>query len=367
MAGERVTPLWRSLERRLPEGFAGRHQWLWILTPDSLPAPDALEQLVERLLTVTDEESHSALQVVGAKQLHAAPGDVDRDVGEDWPDRLVDVGLSSARSGEVVPTTEPMELDQGQYDGRDAVGAVSLHGMLVHAPLVGDLGGFDPALAGDHAAARFADRAREVGAHVVVAPQARIRRLHPPRREQVHRLGGTLHLPAEQRIGQIRRRLAEIPPLATPPLWLGGWLAALLRLIGLTAVKAPDAGVGELVASARALLNLRALAHARRFAAQGRRAALERLRRDERIASARAARELVRAGRRSSRRLRLPAQSVRAERRRSLTAQTVAPQQGDDGAQDASMLAVGSGDGEFDQLASRRSGTGWACSCCCSD
>lgn len=362
MAGERVTPLWRGLERRLPEGFAGRHQWLWILTADSLPAPDALEQLVERLLTVTDEETHAALQVVGAKQLHAAPDDGDaarvaaRDAGAGRPDRLIDVGLSSARSGEVVPTTEPMELDQGQYDGRDAVAAASLHGMLVHAPLFGDLGGFDPTLSGDHAAARFADRAREVGAHVVVAPQARIRRLTPPRREQVHRLGGTLHLPAEQRIGQIRRRLAEAPLLTTPVLWLGGWLAALLRLLGLTAVKAPDAGVGELVASARALLNLRALVHARRFAAEGRRAVLERLRRDERLASTRAARELVRDGRRTSRRLRLSAARVRAERRRSLTAQTVAPPQGDDGAPEAATLAAGSGDGEFDQLASRRSG-----------
>ncbi|MGQ7787718.1 hypothetical protein [Nesterenkonia sp. K-15-9-6] len=335
--GSRVTSLWRQLERRLPEGFSDAADWLWILPEDAAPEPGTLAALEERLFTVTDEETHPDIQVVGAKQLD--PGD-----------RLVDVGLWSARSGEVIPLNEPKELDQGQYDGRDAVPAVAAHGMLVRASLFGALGGFDPTLPADYAAAQFCRRARETGAHVVVAPDARIRRLDPPPRTEVHRLGGMLHLPSPARRAQVRRRLAEAPAAAVPLLWLGQWLAAVLRAVVLTAVKAPDAAVAQLAATVVALLDPATILHSRRFIRQGRRAA------GAPPASQR---------RRVERAARLDAAALRAHRRRLPTAETVAPQHagyGLAGARTAdeddhdALLGQDSAHGEFDQMPTRRSG-----------
>ncbi|WP_157075307.1 hypothetical protein [Nesterenkonia jeotgali] len=354
--GTTVTQLWRSLERGLPDGFAPRHQWLWILPAGTIPTSDALQRLEERLFTVKDEETHAQIQVIGAKQLAA-----------ETPERLVNVGLYNARSAEVLTATEPKELDQGQYDGRDAVPAVSGEGMLVHASLFGDLGGFDPALSGDYAAAQFCRRAREVGAHIVVEPTARVLREDPPRRDTVHRLGGTLYLPAEQRVSQIRRRLATVTPLAVPFLWLGMWIAALLRLIGLTVVKAPDAGAGEFFAAVRALFSWGAIGHTRRFAAQGRKAALARLHRDEQI---RSTSEVLRAGRQSEAHMMLRGSDLRAQRRSAMTAETVSvPRtrftpgfygEPEDTAErennEDALLEIGASDGEFDEMPSRRSG-----------
>ncbi|GAA1145327.1 hypothetical protein [Nesterenkonia lutea] len=354
--GTKNTQLWRSLERQLPDGFNPRHQWLWILPAGTIPTTDALERLEERLFTVKDEEHHSQIQVIGAKQLYA-----------ETPERLVNVGLFSARSGEVLTGTEPKELDQGQYDGRDAVPAVSGAGMLVHAPLFGDLGGFDPGLSGDYASAQFCRRAREVGAQIVIEPTARVLREDPPRREIVHRLGGTLYLPAQQRIGQIRRRLVNASPLAVPLLWLGMWVAALLRLIGMTVVKVPDAGVGQFFAAVGALLGLGTTAHTRRFDAQGRRAALARLRRDEQIESSA---KHLRAGREAESQMMLSSAAIRHQRRSAMTAETVsAPRtsftpgfygEPDDTGErennEDALLEVGASDGEFDEMPSRRSG-----------
>lgn len=66
-------------------------------------------------------EISPSVAIAGAKQL------ADR--------HLIDVGLSVAHSGEVVSLIEPSELDQGQYDHRTDVFAVSLPGMLVKTEL----------------------------------------------------------------------------------------------------------------------------------------------------------------------------------------------------------------------------------------
>ncbi|WP_261623318.1 glycosyltransferase family 2 protein [Nesterenkonia marinintestina] len=361
--GAPVTGLWRTLERRLPDGFRPG-DWLWILPAGSVPAPDALEMLEERLWTVTDEDRHGQIRVVGAKQLHA-----DGEHSTPQRPRLVDVGLAVARSRETLSTTDPWELDQGQYDGADEVSAVSACGMLVDVALFADLGGFLPTLDEEHAAGDFARRAREAGAHVVVAPRARIGRTAPPPREEVHRLGGTLHLPPDQRRGQIRRRLTEAAPLTLPFLWVGLWIAAFLRLIGLTAVKAPDAALRQFGASASALLGLGAIHHSRRSAAWGRRAVAAREASESDAESpkqrSREAAARVREGRRRDDSLRWSSARLRDLRRRIATSESAAPMHqglgvaggradGEDN-YDA-LLAVGAADGEFDEMPSRRSG-----------
>ncbi|WP_147105704.1 hypothetical protein [Nesterenkonia populi] len=337
------TPLWRKLERSLGEGFSPRYQWLWILPAGSIPHPEALQRLEERLLQEKDRrgrerEDAVPVEVVGAKQLHAGFSE----------DRLVDVGLYPAPSGEILSLTEPKELDQGQYDGRDAVPAVSAHGMLVSAGLFGDLGGFDPGLEPEYSAARFCARAREVGAQAVIAPRARIYQQSPPPREALHRLGGALWLPAEQRRAQIVSRLADAPAFAVLPLWLGQWALALLRCLALICCKAPGAGLGQVGASAAGLLSIPLIAHLRRFRRQGRRAAHTHHHRAER--PRRTAEPLSRA-------------QLRAQRRQDVTAETLAPQarrgatsgNHEDLAEGQSLFDVGAQGGEFDEMPARRS------------
>lgn len=300
--------------------------------------------------------------------------DADRTHGR----RLINVGLAAGHSGEVVALNEPRELDQGQYDGRDQAAGVSAHGMLVQSSLFADLGGFDPALPADYASLQFCEAARETGAEVVIEPTAVVgREVAAPGQERqadrqatggidparVHRYGGTLYLPAPQRQGQIRRRLAAANPLAVPFLWVGMWVAALLRLVLLSLSKAPDAGVSQFLASGGALLNWAALFHVRSFRAKGRKAAFARRERQKDFD----AHETLRAGRRANEQQQLSSARLRAHRRKTMTAETVAlrPGAAEDGraherarqgAEDEALLAVGSSDGEFDEMPSRGSG-----------
>lgn len=371
-----MTQLWRTLERQLPDGFGPRHQWLWILPAGTVPAPDALQRLEDRLFTVKDEQTHRNIQVIGAKVVAA-----DASGGR----RLINAGLYSTHSAEVVALNEPRELNQGQYDGRDDVPAVSAYGMLVRAPLFGDLGGFDPDLPADYAALQFCEAARETGAQVVIEPTAVVGRTVPVRPlsegsgsaassdaggdldpARVHRYGGSLYLPAAQRKGQIRRRLAAAHPLAVPFLWVGMWLAAFARMFVLTMVKAPDAGLSQFVSSAAALLNWTALAHTRSFRRKGRKAAFARLERDDQVSSPA---ETLRAGREANESRRLSSSRLREHRRKSMTAETVAVRPGDhqpedlrsqerarQEAEEEALLAVGAADGEFDEMPSHGSG-----------
>lgn len=261
--GVQNSALWRTVERQLGDGFSPRYQWLWILPEGAIPAADALERLEDRIFTVTDEKTHHLVDIVGAKQLQAHTAER----------RLINVGLFPGSSGELFTGTEPSELDQGQYDGHDAVPAVSAHGMLVRARVFGDLGGFDPALPGDYAAAQFCERAREAGSLTLVEPQAVVLRHDPPAREVVHRWGGALWLPADQRRGQMRTRLSGAPALAAPVIWLSQWVVLCWRLLALMVCKAPDLGLSQAAVMLRTLLDVPTVIRMRRFRAAGLRAA----------------------------------------------------------------------------------------------
>ncbi|RJN32072.1 glycosyltransferase family 2 protein [Nesterenkonia natronophila] len=345
--GVKSTPLWRTLERQLGNGFAPQFQWLWILSADTVAEPTALEQLEERIFTVKDEETHRTVEVVGAKQWVA---------GIEEP-RLLSAGLWVTRSGEVSSLTEPKELDQGQYDGRDEVPGVSAHGMLVRASLFGDLGGYSPELDDDYAAAEFCARAREVGARTVLESGAAVRRPAPPQGAMVHRLGGSLLLSHAERSSQVRLRLSRAHLTALPFVWLGLWFAAAARLVALLVCKAPDAGLSQFGSSASALVNVAAIWRLRRHRAAGRKAALSRPER-----AGESPQQVLRTGNQAVREARLSGTTLRDQRRRDTTAETVgvtgqrtAPVSAAPGDEDA-LLEVGEGDGEFDQLPTRGSG-----------
>jgi GT2 family glycosyltransferase len=114
---------------------------------------------------LVEEAYRSNAAIVGPKIV-----DLDR------PDVLVEVGLTIDRYGIVFTGIEPGELDQEQHDAVRDVFSVSDAVMLLRADLVEELGGFDPRSEPGAADLDLCWRARLIGARVVVAPDARVRR-----------------------------------------------------------------------------------------------------------------------------------------------------------------------------------------------
>lgn len=93
----------------------------------------------------------------------------------DQPVVLQHVGLDVDRFGDVDERVEPGEFDQEQHDTVTEVFAVPSSCMLVRADLFRVLGGFDPAIDYHGDDVELCWRARLSGAHVIVAPTARVR------------------------------------------------------------------------------------------------------------------------------------------------------------------------------------------------
>lgn len=127
-------------------------------------------------------------------------------VAWDDPRRLVEMGIQITRTGRRLASPARGEADQGQYDHRADVLAVSTSGMLVRRSAYDDIGGFDPAFVehgadldfGWRAQARRSPRHRRAGSgrarrvrrHRRGAarrpPAARARAPRPPSRQTGH-------------------------------------------------------------------------------------------------------------------------------------------------------------------------------------
>ncbi|NUU16817.1 glycosyltransferase family 2 protein [Cellulomonas humilata] len=148
----------QAVRRGLEADDAPPTTWLWLLHDDSAPAPSALSELVRAV-------GHArSVAVAGVKQ-------------RTWtdPERLLEVGLRSSRSGRRMTDVEPGELDQGQHDGRDDVLGVGIAGALVRRDVWDDLGGTDPILGPFGDGFDLSRRARLAGHRVVVVPSAVVR------------------------------------------------------------------------------------------------------------------------------------------------------------------------------------------------
>lgn len=132
-----------------------RADYVWFLSPDSLPEPDCLTQLHTRL-SVAD-----TLAVVGPKILSAG-GD------------LVSVGVTTTADGCRYSPVSPGEEDAGQHNRREDVFAVDEPGMLVAAAVVRQLGVPSETLSVSYRGIEYCDRLRRAGHRVEVVPQARI-------------------------------------------------------------------------------------------------------------------------------------------------------------------------------------------------
>lgn len=249
---------------------AGPEGWLWLLHDDSAPAPTALAELVRAV------EHAPSVGVAGVKQ-------------RTWtdPERLLEVGLRTSRSGRRMTGVEVGEMDQGQHDARDDVLGVGLAGALVRRDVWDDLGGTDPALGPFGDGLDLSRRARLAGHRVVVVPSAVVRHAqasyHGLRgdggaEEDVDRDGDGQPDAGDHRRSFGARRRASVhqllvgAPLVLMPVVgllaiLGGPFRALARLVS----KEPGLAVVELTAPIAAASRLVAIGRARRTATRTRR------------------------------------------------------------------------------------------------
>jgi len=192
--------------------------WLWLLTEDALPAPDALEQLLRAV------ELRPGVAVAGPKVRDA-----------DRAGRLLQVGFTTSRRGTALTRVGGDELDQGQADDREDVLAVGVPGMLVRRDVLEEVGGFDPALPVDGADLDLCRRVRMAGHSVVVVPASVVER--PGRRAE--RVGGSPGAAAYT-------RLVSASAIGLPFALVGVLAAGLLRALWRVLVKDPGHAPAEL-------------------------------------------------------------------------------------------------------------------------
>ncbi|XPP27452.1 MAG: glycosyltransferase [Leucobacter sp.] len=204
-------------------------EWLWLLTEDSAPEPEALERI---LLTVQRSPS---VAIAGPKLV-------------DWdrPERIIELGQSLTHRGERWMLRR-QELDQQQYDHlQDALG-VGPVGMLVRRDVWQQLGGFDPALPVFDDGLDFSVRARLSGYRVVVAPDSRVRfaqrGIAGPRIDRSRRVLRIAH--RQGRSAQLHRRIAYAPAFLSFFMWLGLPLLAVGRVCWALIREHPGRMLGE--------------------------------------------------------------------------------------------------------------------------
>ncbi|MGN6474013.1 MAG: glycosyltransferase family 2 protein, partial [Mycobacteriales bacterium] len=132
-------------------------EWLWLLHDDSAPEPEALDEMLLRVV-------HSpSVWLAGPKVL-------------DWGGSLLlQAGLSIDAAGNVESGIDRREPDQGQRDDADEVLAVGTAGSLLRRDVWDSLGGMDPQFAEYGAAVDLGWRINAAGGRVVVVPRAVLR------------------------------------------------------------------------------------------------------------------------------------------------------------------------------------------------
>jgi GT2 family glycosyltransferase len=217
--------------QRYVGGAGGPDEWLWLLTADTAPEPDALARLLAAV------EVAPSVAIAGPKLVDPDDHAVLRSFGE-----------SLSRLGATVRLVED-ELDQAQHDGDADVLGVTSAGMLVRRTVFAELDGFDPGLPTADAGLDLSIRARLAGHRVVRIADARVTRAVAPEDFGRRRPRGRS---ARRRIGraaQLHRRLVYAPAAALPIHWLSLVPLAMLRSIGQVLAKRPGAVGGELAAA----------------------------------------------------------------------------------------------------------------------
>lgn len=237
----------RRAERTLPAPESDADA-LWLLSEDTVPAPDALAELLTTL------ETAKSVAIAGPKLLDA-----------NAPDRIASLGRSMTRFGAAVPLVTG-ELDQGQHDGLSDVLGVDPAGALVRRGVWQALDGFDPALPTVDDGLDLAVRARLAGHRVSVVPTAHVRfsaggTIGPA---AGHRATAVRRRAAATRRAALHRRLVYAPAAVVPLHWISLLPIALARSVVALLAKAPGTIVGEFGSALRAMFGFGGVAHARR-------------------------------------------------------------------------------------------------------
>ncbi len=228
-------------------------EYLWLLHDDSAALPDVLS----RLAATARKRSRAA--VVGAAQVR-------------WRDtsRLVSLGSTVSRMGaRRVDLVDDLDINQGQYDYRDDVLAVSLAGALVSRDVWTKLGGLDAAYRGFGGSADFCRRAWRAGYDVVVVPGALIRHaqlnLHGKRDPETATRGSHASY-AMRRTGEWYHAAVWAPLLLVPLLVLWSFASSVVRALMRVAQNEPRMAWTDLGVPWRLLGRLSSLPWSRRRA-----------------------------------------------------------------------------------------------------
>lgn len=259
-----------AVRRGLQAESGAATTWLWLLHDDSAPAPSALAELVRAV-------GHArSVAVAGVKQ-------------RTWtdPERLLEVGVRTSRSGRRMTDVEPGELDQGQHDGREDVLGVGIAGALVRRDVWDDLGGTDPLLGPFGDGFDLSRRARLAGHRVIVVPSAVVR--HAQAGYLGLRSTATDTAPvdldgdgeddradprrsfAARRRALVHSRLVSAPAVLVPVVAVLALVGAVVRSLMQLAVKQPGLAVDEVRAALVALARPDGVLRARLGATRSRR------------------------------------------------------------------------------------------------
>jgi GT2 family glycosyltransferase len=222
-----------GLGHAAPHTEAAASDWIWLLTADTAPEPDALSRLL------------AAVEVAPSVAI-AGPKVVDPD------DRALihSYGESLSHFGATVKLVED-ELDQAQHDQDGDVLGVTASGMLVQRAVWQRLGGFDRGLPTVDAGLDLSIRARLAGFRVIRVAAARVSRGIRPedlgRRRPLSARGRTRVV----RTAQLHRRMAYAPGGVLLIHWLSLVPLAVLRSIWHLLAKHPGAIGAEFAAAFR--------------------------------------------------------------------------------------------------------------------
>ncbi|MFT4232032.1 MAG: glycosyltransferase family 2 protein [Leucobacter sp.] len=223
-------------------------EWLWLLSEDSCPEPEALERIVSSV------QRAPSVAVAGPKL-----------VDWDHPERIIELGQSLTRYG-ARWTLRRQELDQQQYDHLQDVLGVGPVGMLVRRDVWERLGGFDPALPVYDDGLDFCVRARLAGYRVEVSPASRVRFAQSgvagPRIDRRRSVMRAAHRQA--RTSHLHRRIAYAPAFLTFFEWLGLPLYAIARVLWALIREQPGYMIGEFVSAFAVFFRPHAIAASRR-------------------------------------------------------------------------------------------------------
>ena len=225
-------PIGRAVERgidALPVPADPSSSWVWVLHDDSVPRGNALAQLLQAGLR------SKSVGVAGPKL-----------VSWDDPRRLVEMGIQITRTGRRLGSPVRGEADQGQYDHRADVLAVSTSGMLVRRSVHDDIGGFDPVFVDHGADLDFGWRAQLAGHRVIVVPGAVVRDASASLDGRRPGVAAPRELERRGRRAARQVTLARCSPLAAP--FLAFWMAlsAVVSSLTLLVAKRPRLAWREL-------------------------------------------------------------------------------------------------------------------------